>query len=242
MNREKLYSILSELRKDDGIVTESVELNGYSEFIKSKSQELEEFVEDVGFEFIDEIDVQLGSLRNKCEKDNDLAKKTVLSVRPDLMKDLISAVENCGNKVVSFIEKEYKTGSDLNDATEDMEKLFKKVNKLTSEVFSYKDEFNTHYLVSEYFSLLKPLDNIKDHFDNLDDCLDKARDDEKTLKEFSDFRRDNRIGDDPELNKKKDECGIIHNKHKKFIGILNEYISTIKTVYKKIFDTVSKLK
>jgi len=243
LNKENLLEIMSELRNINTFdVTESVNINGYSMNIKNISEDFDNFIEEIGVTKLKEIDSNLESLLKKCENDNDLAKKTITLTRLDLIKELIEANLSCGEKLLSFVSKSFSSGEDLNNTFESVEKTLKNIYKLTTDVFSFKDEYNTYKATSECRKMLKYFNDMDDIIDLFEEMFSEIKKDENELNDFNAFRHDNKIGDDPELNKRKDNCGRIHHKLKKFNELISTYVSQTKTIYKKSFDVILKVK
>ncbi len=243
LNKTNLLEIMSELRNIDTFnATESVNINGFSMTIKNISEDFDDFIEEIGVTKLKEIDSDLELLLKKCEDDNELAKKTITITRLDLIKELIEANLSCGEKLVSFVSKSFSSGEDLNNTFESVQKTLKNIDKLTTEVFSFKDDYNTYRAVSECRNMLKYFNDIDDIIDLFEDMLSEIKKDENELNEFNAFRHDNKIGDDPELNKRKDNCGRIHHKLIKFNELISTYVAQTKSIYKKSFDVILKIK
>lgn len=235
-------SALSDLRKCDSVFTEGFLDDPYSDHVSNQIDKLNVFMKDLGINDIDEIVDRLEELQEECEKDNSKAKKTVTISRPDLIEKLIKSNIDLSKKITSFVSKSYSSGDKLLDSVKSIEKDIKKIDKLCDEVFSFKDDFNKHTVITQYFSLVKLLKDTSPYFDMYSDCLSEVKHDEEIINDFNELRRDIKISGSKELLDVRDHCGFIHNKLKAFKDISNSYYALTTRIYSKTYQMINGLK
>ena len=243
MNTNALKQLLQELRNSN-YYKESGSENIRITSIHSKDTEkrIEDyFIKNITSEE-DKIVKNLKKLQSECEKDNEVAKKTITISRPDLILDLIETHLSTKEKVLKFLSRKYSDGQDLIDDYEATEKSLKKVNSLTDEVFSFKDKFNLHFVIPKYMELTKKICKISEVVDFIDDCLSSIEDYEDFIQEFSDYRHDYKDDYSKEFSEKRKDCGLLKHQMKYYRQLLTLYADNSIRIYGKTCNMIEGLK
>ena len=238
MDINNLKQILSDLRNCDTFVKESFDFYSRSNGIKEHADKFESRLDDAKITKVDECKPKLKSIQNKCEKDNTFAKKSITISRIDLIKSLFKALEDCGDRVASYVRSDFSSGEKLFKGIEDTEKAIKKLDNLCDEVFSFKDTFDMYFVTNE---LLKFIGDFKVDivFDVIDDCVDSIKDDEEDIEEFSNFRLDNKIGGNATLEAKRQKMILLHKKLDKVPGLIYSYEDVAFKIFNKTYQMIN---
>ncbi len=243
MNTNVLRQLLQELRKSN-YYKESGSENIRITSIHSKDTEkrIEDyFIKNITSEE-DKIMKNLKKLQSECEEDNKVAKKLITISRPDLILDLIETHLSTKEKVLKFLTHKYNDGQDLIDAFESVEKSLEKVNSLTDEVFSFKDNFNLHFVISKYMDLTKKICKISEVIDFIDDCLLSIEDYEDFIQDFSNYRHDYKDDGSKEFSEKRKDCGLLKHQMKYYRQLLTMYADNSIRIYGKTCNMIEGLK
>lgn len=242
MNTKNLKTLLQDLRKCDLIVTES-ELSSTISSIHTNeiSTKIENFFEDKILRTSSSTKKKLTKLRSECEDNNKLAMKTITISRPDLIEDLIDYHLSSQEKIVKFLTKHYDDGQSLLDAYDSMMKHLDKVDDKCDEVFSFKDAYNMHTVISHYFDLLKKVTDVDEVTSLCNECLPHIHEYEDEIDEVMYLKKTENIGDNKELQKRSADCGIAKHKLKYFRQGLSKYADNTIRIYGKTYSMIRGL-
>lgn len=237
MNTNNLKQLLSDLRNCDTFVKESFDFYSRSNGIKERANKFEDKLDEAKITKVDECKSKLKSIQGKCEKDNAFAKKSIDISRIDLIESLFKALEDCGDRIASYVRSNFGSAEKLFKGVEDTEKAIKKLDNLCDEVFSFKDTFDMYFVTNE---LLKFIGDFKVDifFDAIDDCIESIKDDEEDIEEFSNFRMDNKIDGNSQLEAKRQRMIILHKKLDKVPGLISSFEDVTFKIFNKTYQMI----
>lgn len=233
MNIEKLKNVATELRNQYLLVTESFDLPRYSEiefFIDKYKKTLDNRKVGSDFKRLKLLEKRLKLVQKKCSEDNDFAKKTVLITRTDLIKNLVTKHIDVGKTICSFSEKNFKTPESCSESSEKVASALKKLSAEIDSTFSFKDEYQMHFVVSEFLNMLKLIKKSGYYFDVIEVCYKNIYLDEKDIDIFN--SSPDTDDDDGTL------VGLKLTKMSGMRGFLNTYFSYTVSIYMTLFSMI----